>query len=291
MTYRVTFWGVRGSIPTPGATTARYGGNTPCLAVEEHMDGGGSVLILDAGSGIRPLGNLLQERSGDAIEVDLVLSHTHWDHIQGLPFFAPLFGDNNEVRIWGPQQGNVDLAAILRNQMDPVVFPVPFDGTGARLSVSHLEVGSLQLGGFEMEAVRVRHPGTTLGYRLNPKSGGPSMAYVTDNELGSGGNYEVGPSWRSEFVRFLQGVGVLVHDAMYTPEEIGHFRGWGHSSYGEAVELAVEAGVESLVLFHHRPEHADATMDTLVHAAREMAEAKGQSLEVLAATEGMELTL
>ena len=255
------------------------------------MDGNGSVLILDAGSGIRPLGNLLQERSGDAIEVDLVLSHTHWDHIQGLPFFAPLFGDNNEVRIWGPQQGNVDLAAILRNQMDPVVFPVPFDGTGAQLSVSHLEVGSLPLDGFEIEAVRVRHPGTTLGYRLNPKSGGPSMAYVTDNELGSGGKYEVGPSWRSEFVRFLQDVEVLVHDAMYTPEEIGHFRGWGHSSYGETVELAVEAGVDRLVLFHHRPEHDDAAMDTLVYAAREMADAMGQSLEVLAATEGMELTL
>jgi phosphoribosyl 1,2-cyclic phosphodiesterase len=134
MTYRVTVWGARGSIPTPGATTARYGGNTPCLAVEEHVDGSGSVLILDAGSGIRPLGNLLQERPGEAIEVDLVLSHTHWDHIQGLPFFAPLFGDNNEVRIWGPQQGDVNLAAILRNQMEPVVFPVPLDGTAARFS-------------------------------------------------------------------------------------------------------------------------------------------------------------
>jgi phosphoribosyl 1,2-cyclic phosphodiesterase len=259
--------------------------------VEEHVDGSDSLLILDAGSGIRPLGNLLLERWGDGIEVDLILSHTHWDHIQGLPFFAPLFGDNNQVRIWGPQQGNVDLAAILRNQMDSVVFPVPLDGTGARLSVSHLEVGSLPVGGFEIEAVRVRHPGNTLGYRLKPKSGGASMAYVTDNELGSGGNYEVGPSWRGEFVRFLQGVEVLVHDAMYTPEEIGQFRGWGHSSYGETVELAVEAGVDSLVLFHHRPEHDDATMDTLVYAAREMADTMGHSLEVVAATEGMELTL
>ena len=288
MSYRIAFWGARGSIPTPGPGTARYGGNTPCIAVWGSGRTANRLVILDAGTGIRPLGGHLMA-NGSGLELDLLLSHTHWDHIQGLPFFAPFFDRKHQIRIWGPKQGDVDLEVILRQQMNPVVFPVPLDNLAAELSVRHVAPGEFDIDGFVVQAFRLRHPGNTLAFRLTPKEGGASMAYVTDNELGKGGNYDVGPKWRREFVSFLTGVELLIHDGMYTPEELDRHRGWGHSSNVEAVELAVEAQVPRRVLFHHRPEHDDAALDRLLQVARETASSTG--LEVTAATEGMELTL
>lgn len=290
MSYRLTFWGARGSIPTPGPHTARYGGNTPCVAVERTDGDVERLLILDAGTGIRPLGKLLTERANGGLNVDLLLSHTHWDHIQGLPFFAPFFGVGNAVRIWGPQQGDVDLGAILRQQMHPVVFPVPLDQLAAELRVEHVGSGVFEMEPFRVEAMRVRHPGHTLGYRLTPPEGGSALVYVTDNEL-SGGEYDVPRSWHTDFVKFLTDADVLIHDAMYTPAELQRHRGWGHSSFDEAVALAHEAGIRRLVLFHHRPEHDDAAMDQMLDQAQDAAEQAGGGVEVIAATEGMALTL
>lgn len=292
MTYRITFWGTRGSIPTPGPATARYGGNTPCVAVEGLEADRGRLVILDAGTGIRLLGRDLVTAGGnDPLALDLLLSHTHWDHIQGLPFFAPFFGQGNRIRIWGAKQGDVDLEVILRQQMHPVVFPVPLDQVAAELTVAHVKAEAFEIDGFAVQAMRLRHPGTTLAYRLTPSEGGASMAYVTDNELGPGGDYGEPRTWRSQFVRFLAGVDVLIHDAMFTPEELEQHRGWGHSSYQEAVVLAAEAGVKRLVLFHHRPERDDGAMDAVLAQARQVAQAARPSLEVLAATEGLALTL
>lgn len=292
MRYRITFWGTRGSIPTPGPGTTRYGGNTPCLAVEGLDGDAESLVILDAGTGIRLLGaELLRRRPNDPVTVDLLLSHTHWDHIQGLPFFAPFFGRKNSVRIWGARQGEVDLEVVLRQQMHPVVFPVPLDEVAAELTVAHVSTEAFEIDGFAVRAMRLRHPGNTLAYHLTPRGGGASMAYVTDNELGSGGDYGEPRTWRSDFVRFLEGVDVLIHDAMFTPDELKRHRGWGHSSNHEAVALAAEAGVRRLVLFHHRPERDDAGMDALLQDARGAAQAARRSLEVTAATEGMQLTL
>ncbi len=291
MKYRLTFWGTRGSIPTPGAQTVRYGGNTPCVSLEPLEGDCPAILVLDAGTGIRPLGNNLTARPCGMVEVDLLISHTHWDHIQGLPFFTPLFRGENAVRIWGPKQGDVNLESILRNQMHPVVFPVPLDGLAAHLSVAHVGSQVIEISAFTLQSLKMRHPGETLGYRLTPIDGGTSLAYVTDNELGQGGDYDVGPNWRGEFVRFLQGVEVLIHDAMFTPDELELYRGWGHSSFAEAVDLALEAGVQQLVLFHHRPERDDGAMDELVRVARERGTAGGHALEVVAAQEGMELNL
>src|SRR5438034_261367 len=196
MAYTVTFWGTRGSIPTPGAHTARYGGNTPCVAVEGP---GGQLVILDP--------------------------------------------------------------------------------------------GEFTVGAFRVRAMRLRHPGTTLGYRLTPAAGGASMAYVTDNELGPGGHYDTPATWRKDLVAFLANVELLIHDAMYTPQELEQHRCWGHSTFEEAVTLAAEAGVRRLVLFHHEPEHGDAEVDGLLTAARRAAKARGTPAEVLAAREGMTLTL
>ena len=294
MAYTVTFWGTRGSIPTPGPHTARYGGNTPCVAVESS---GGQVVILDAGTGIRALGLELVERQNGTVRAEILLSHAHWDHIQGLPHFKPFFAPGNAVRIWGSRQGTTSLEAILRQQMDPAVFPVPLDALSAQLTVQQVDPGGgeFTVGAFRVRAMRLRHPGTTLGFRLTPaaagEGGGPSMAYVTDNELGSGGNYGTPASWHKEFVAFLADTELLIHDAMYTPPELEEHRGWGHSTFEEAVALAAEAGVRRLVLFHHEPEHGDKDMDGLLAAARRLAKAKGKPGEVLAAQEGMKLTL
>ena len=288
--FRVTFWGTRGSIPSPGAETARYGGNTPALEVRHATANGGEALILDAGTGIRALGRHLAG-NGKPVSVDLLVSHTHWDHIQGLPFFMPLFEPGNEVRIWGARQGGVDLKEILRNQMSPVVFPVPLDGLAAELVVNHIEPGEFELAGFRVQAIRVRHPGMTLAYRITPSDGGASFAYVPDNELGPGGEYDVPSTWRDDFLKFVAGADVLIHDAMYTADELDRHRGWGHSSNLEAAELALEAQVKQLVVFHHRPEHNDDQVDAMLEETHQAVQMGGGGVDVIAAREGLELTL
>jgi phosphoribosyl 1,2-cyclic phosphodiesterase len=288
VTYTITFWGTRGSIPTPGPQTARYGGNTACVAVAGRKD---ELVILDAGSGIRPLGRDLLRSGNSGINADILLSHTHWDHIQGLPFFQPLNVKGNSVRIYGSAQEGVGLESILDRQMDPMVFPIPLRALAAELTVTEIEGGAFEIDGFTVEAFRLRHPGTTLGYKLVPVRGGPTMAYLTDNELGPGGNYTVPENWRAELVRFLGGVDTLVHDGMYSDELMAQRAGWGHSTPKQAVELAIECRARRLVLFHHEPEHDDEAIDQLLARARADAKNLAARLVVDAASEGMQLNL
>jgi len=288
VTYKVTFWGTRGSIPTPGAHTARYGGNTSCVAVSGAP---GQLVILDAGSGIRLLGRELTRHANGRMNLDILLSHTHWDHIQGLPFFQPLHEKGNTVHIYGAAQAGVPLEEILDRQMDPVVFPVPLKALAAELTITEVSHGSFEIDGFRVDAFRLRHPGTTLGYRLAPVGGGRTFAYLTDNELGHGGNYDVPPEWRRQLVRFLSGVDTLIHDGMYSEAMIESRAGWGHSTPEQAVRLAGEAHVRRLVLFHHEPEHADRDLDALLAGARRYAAQHAPGLQVDAAMEGMFLTL
>jgi phosphoribosyl 1,2-cyclic phosphodiesterase len=288
MKHEVTFWGTRGSIPTPGPLTARYGGNTPCISITGTD---GRLVILDAGSGLRPLGHELMKQHNSGLSADILISHTHWDHIQGLPFFKPLSARETSVCIYGAAQEGVPLKEILGRQMDPMVFPVPLNALAASLMVVEIEQGEFEIEGFKICSFRLRHPGTTLGYRLMPSSRGREVAYVTDNELGPGGNYEVGSDWREHMVRFIRGADTLIHDAMYLDQIIQARAGWGHSTPRQAVDLAREGQCRRLILFHHEPEHDDAALDQLVQDTREYAARTAPKLQVEPAVEGMRFSI
>jgi len=288
VSYRATFWGTRGSIPTPGAKTARYGGNTSCVSIDGRGD---QRVILDAGSGIRPLGQALTNEGAASASLDILLTHTHWDHIQGLPFFQPLYVSGNSVRIYGAAQTGRPLEEILDAQMDPVVFPVPMKALAADLSISEVGAGRFEIDGFYVEAYRLRHPGTTLAFKLVPVDGGRAIAYMTDNELGPGGSYDVPVGWREGLVAFLGGVHTLIHDAMYSEAQIEQRAGWGHSTPQQAIDLAAAAEVAHLLLFHHEPEHGDEDLDRLLVEARGYAARRFPRLKVDAAAEGLTLNL
>ncbi|MGH7718549.1 MAG: MBL fold metallo-hydrolase [Gemmatimonadaceae bacterium] len=290
MSLHITFWGTRGSVPTPGAQTVRYGGNTPCVEVRT---GGGGLVILDAGTGIRELGRSLMTRArGDAIVGDIFLTHAHWDHIQGLPFFAPIFQRGNRVTLWSSRALDQSADRLVREQMQRGVFPVAFDDVGADVTFRHLGSDSLEGAGYRLTAFPVRHPGGALGFRVtNGNSTGNALVYISDNELDPAAGYDTPPRWRETLVEFARGARVLIHDSMYTVEEYAEHRGWGHSHYRDAVELALDAGAQTLVLFHHRPERSDEEVDQRTAECRALVRARGGKLEVIAAAEGMALRI
>lgn len=288
MTLELRFWGTRGSIPSPGPDTVRYGGNTPCVEVR---GADGHLAILDAGTGIRALGNLLLAEGAPPVSADIYVTHAHWDHIQGLPFFAPLFRSGHTVRIWAAAELEGRVERALRAQMAPEVFPVPFEGMRAAVEFRAVSPDA-RAGDLRVSAVPVRHPGGALGYRVEGGNGcGGSLVYIPDNELDPAAAYAGPADWRARLVAFVRNADVLVHDAMYTPDEAVEHRGWGHSSALDAVDLALDAEVRQLVLFHHRPERADAEVDDLLAACRAHASRSGARLEVTAAAEGQSLVL
>ena len=286
MTLRVRFWGTRGSIPTPGPDTVRYGGNTPCLEVRGAGD---ALAILDAGTGLRELGRALLA-SGAPLTADLYLTHAHWDHIQGLPFFAPLFRSGHRFRIWADEGQLRRIERAVRAQMAPDVFPIPFEEV--RAAIEFRALGEAATGGdaFEVSALPVRHPGGALGYRVAPRNAeGGALVYIPDNELDPESAYDAPADWRDRLSTFVRGAGLLVHDAMYTADEATSHRGWGHSSAEAAVALAIDAGVPRLALFHHRPERSDDEVDEILARCRALAGAG--RLDVVAAREGSTLDL
>ena len=273
-----TCWGTRGSIPTPGPSTLRYGGNTSCLEVQA----GGRRYVFDAGTGIRALSRRL---AGDGpVEAEIFLTHFHWDHIQGFPFCIQLYDADTRVRVHGPPQEGADVASVLAGMMAPAYFPVPLDALAAEVEFADVDSRPWTDGTVEVAALAVCHPGYTCGYRL--RSGGAALAYVPDNELG-----QATPELYRQMVDLCAGVDLLVHDAMYRDDEYTRYRGWGHSSVGDAVRLAQDAGARRLLLFHHSPERSDDELDGIIGNLRRERADRGCSLQVDAAAEGVALAL
>ena len=218
----------------------------------------------------------------------IFLTHFHWDHIQGFPFFGPLYRPDARLSVVGPVQENLDVRSLFAGQMGPIYFPVPFDAISADMTFEHLNEGTWTADGVAVSAMRVRHPSFAVGYRL--EAGGRSMCYIPDNEL-VGGDHETAQGWRARLLQFCEGADILVHDAMFTDEEYRERTGWGHSTFQQALDLAAEAGVGRLMFFHHDPERVDDELAEIVDRRRGEAATRGLSLEVDAATEGAEILL
>lgn len=277
-------WGTRGSMPSPGMATAGFGGNTSCIEVIAQ----GRYFIFDAGSGIRLLGDDMM-RESQTIRAELFLTHFHWDHIQGLPFFAPLYNAATRLRVHGAKQGDIDIRTLIAGQMGPIYFPVPFERVEAHMEFEHLNGDTWHEPGVEVDAIRVRHPANTYGYRI--KSGNASLAFIPDNEL-HGGSYPLDAKRTyDELVTFLGDVDVLYHDAMFSDAEYPRREGWGHSTFSQAVQLAEDAGVRHLYLFHHAPERTDAELTRILEELRDEIARRGSKLEVGVAAEGEDILL
>jgi len=279
----VRLWGVRGSIPTASRDTVGYGGNTPC--VEVRVSGVEDIFIWDGGTGLRELGRFLRV-AGGATRGFLCFSHFHWDHIQGLPFFEPAYVPGNTFSVVGPAQPTADLLQILSGQMASVYFPVGLEQFGARLTFQEIGEGRVTLGGVVFDTLSALHPGCALVYRLS--HGGKRVVYATDNELplgwkaaGGSSAHEVG-----RLVRFFEGAEVLIHDAQYTPDELTRRRGWGHSAWPDVLDIAVEAGVKQLLLFHHDPDHSDGVLDEIQASVHQRVREIGATLRCSLAREG-----
>jgi phosphoribosyl 1,2-cyclic phosphodiesterase len=273
---RVTFWGTRGSLASPGPETVRYGGNTACVEVR---DSSGGLIVLDAGTGIRRLGATL----GDARTIHLFLTHLHLDHLQGLGFFAPLFRPGVEVHIWGPPSPSADLAARLNRYLSPPLFPVRLKELGSRVTLHPAPMQPIRIGNVEVVARLVIHPGPTVGYRLS--EGNRAVAYLPDHEPALGARrFPEAAEWTSGY-ELSQGVDLLIHDAQYTADERASRIGWGHTSIDEAVAFARAAGATALAPFHHDPTHSDADLDALFRAV------KPGAVELVPAAEGVSVDI
>jgi phosphoribosyl 1,2-cyclic phosphodiesterase/ActR/RegA family two-component response regulator len=297
---RVRLWGVRGSIPVPGRTTVRYGGNTSCVEVRAD----GEIIVLDAGSGIRLLGIALDEEFGSrSMKLTLLITHTHWDHIQGLPFFSPAYNRKNLIRVLGYEGARAGLAKILASQMETPFFPVSLRELPSHLAIEELKEMEFQVGKVQVRSKFANHPGICAGYRLFTSSG--SIAFFPDNEpyeqlklqlasrdgIGEDEAREFAAAERAKMVEFLRGCDVAILDTQYTDEEYAKHIGWGHSSLSSVVSLALDADVRRLLLFHHDPNHDDEMIAKMVEQAREMVTENGKFLEVEAAREGAEILL
>jgi phosphoribosyl 1,2-cyclic phosphodiesterase len=275
----VRFWGVRGSTPTPQSENLRYGGNTSCVEVRVN----GHIYVFDCGTGFRNLGKQLSlEHAGDGknghpINAHIFLSHFHWDHIQGIPFFSPLYNDRESSFVFHSSSRTRGLQQALEEQMADPYFPVNMSDMAAHRQFCTIDEGRTQLEGCTVQSMWLNHPQGCLGFRMETQ--GKVIVYATDNEPGD-------PVFDKSVRKLAEGADLLIYDAQYLPEEyVARKQGWGHSHWREAINVVMESGAKELILFHHDPDHSDSCIDSVVRQARE------HYPKVRAASEGMEIVL
>jgi phosphoribosyl 1,2-cyclic phosphodiesterase len=291
---RIKFWGTRGSIPTPGPTTVKYGGNTPCVEVLA----GKTRVVIDAGTGIRELGRAIAKSGDPAPEVHLLISHAHWDHIQGFPFFAPALNPKGKIRVYGCQGTGHRLEKVLGMQMDDDYFPLSFQELTADIRFVEIEKNAFPVGEAMVESTFLNHPGLALGF--NVTHAGRKFTYCSDTEPfrelvlrdEASGSAKIGhyvESLDRKIVEFASGADLFVIDGMFTDDEYGKKLGWGHSCVSDALMVGMAARVKRLYIFHHEPNHTDAFLDDMVEKARAIAREKGSAMEIHGAREGEEV--
>lgn len=296
MSLYVKFWGTRGSIPTPGYRTARYGGNTPCVEIRS----GATLIACDAGSGLRELGmDLVRRFENEPITVHLMLSHGHWDHIQGFPFFPPAYLPSTTIHVYGPSEAGRTAYQLLTAQMASAHFPVAFSALPARVLPGEFDRGAARIGDVDVRTLAHAHPGGGLGFGF--VAGGRKVVYLTDNEIDrsllNAAAVAANPAAVREFpadlVDFVRGADLFVADAQYADSEYPQKVGWGHPSASAVVDLALRADVKQLALFHHDPMQSDADVDQKVAACLKRVYAGGwrETPQVFGAREGVELKI
>ena len=291
--FEVEFLGTRGSIPTPGSETMRYGGNTSCVAVYANN----SVFICDGGTGLRQLGRSLMEKLHDQLCVHMFFSHSHWDHIQGFPFFEPVYSEASVVFVYGKEHGDNDSYKLVTGQMHSDYFPVEFSELKADIRPAYLQAGGKDIEGVRISWFQQWHPGGSLAYRFEYK--GKSVVYATDNELDltikNKSEVDKDPSVQrrvnTEYIEFISGADLLIGDGQYLDEEYCDKVGWGHSRATTLTDAAIEAGVKRLAIFHHDPMHDDETLDEKIDRCRQRALRFNSGLLVMGAKEKMKVKL
>jgi len=274
-------WGSRGSIPVSGKQYLHYGGNTTCLEIRTNDD---RILIVDAGSGIREAGNSFIANNRN--EFTLLLTHAHWDHIMGFPFFKPIYSRKTILNIWGCPFAQASIKDMLSRIMEAPNFPVNFDAIHANISYQETCVEHYTLGSMTITPIALSHPNQGSGYKF--EEDGKSFVFLTDNELDY--QHEGGLGYQ-DYLEFSRGADLLFHDAEYQEEEYQKKRGWGHSIFTDALNLALDAGVKKLGLFHHSQERIDDEIDSIVNHCREAISKSGKSMECVAVGQSMEFKL
>ena len=297
----VRFWGVRGSIPTPGPDTALYGGNTSCVEVRAD----GEIIVLDAGTGIRPLGlSLVKEYKRNPVACTILLTHTHWDHIQGFPFFVPAYNSKNQISIKGYEGTKEGLVKTLSSQMESPYFPIALQSMPGYIQMEQVQDLEFMVGRVNVRAMFMNHPGVCVGYRLTTSAG--SVVYIPDNEAHV--RLKTTPSPHSisakdaeaiayahaqdeKLIEFVRGADVLIMDSQYDAEEYPGHVGWGHTCIDDSTEIAIRAGVKHFFPFHHDPGHDDAHITKMQEHARKIARRREAPVQIEAAREGLQCVL
>ncbi|MFV0316034.1 MAG: MBL fold metallo-hydrolase [Microthrixaceae bacterium] len=274
----MTFFGVRGSTPCSCESARRYGGNTSCVVVEQH---GFPPILLDLGTGLRFFG--VEGTHGHPFEATALVSHLHWDHVQGVPFFAPLLTDGSHLDFYGPRQEDLSLEQTVRGFLKPPYFPIGLDELPGRIDFHDLGADSFEVPGATVRSQWVPHVGPTLGYRIDCAE--VSIAYVSDHQQPGTGSRQVDPG----VIELCEGVDLLIHDAQYDEFEFSMRPDWGHCTVAYAVEVAARSGASQLALFHHDPSHSDERIDELTGEAVRLGDHLGVP-EVIAAAEGLTIS-